>query len=108
MDMVVLTVGGVFRVINWALGVFGMIGIVLAIYRVVSNVVSAMRGRGHLDYVGELKFVGIGILLLVAAITGLWYQILIFLWNAIIPSINKTLETSPMGLIISEQYSLFS
>lgn len=98
------TVSPVLHLLNWAAAIFGLFLIgwgIWKILRIVYQAFSGDRDTGSKELLAQLKPVGLGILIILFAITGLWYKVLVFLWTMIVPQVDKGLdEVKQTGSII--------
>ena len=89
------TVAPILRLINWAAGIFGLILVVIGIWKTLKIVWQVFTGRGDYEVknvLDMLKPVLFGIILVLFAITGLWYKFLVFLWTMIVPQAEEGLN----------------
>jgi len=96
MDASLTTVSPVLHLINWAAAIFGLYIIARGIWktlRIVHNSYTGSYESTSVKDIGEkLKPVGLGILIVLFAVTGLWYKVLVFAWTMIVPQVNDGLD----------------
>ncbi|MEW9124338.1 MAG: hypothetical protein AB2421_16625 [Thermotaleaceae bacterium] len=74
-------VSPIFIVINWGLGVYGLWLFLKAAFSLLKIVASLFKG-GSLDgSMQQLKNLGVGVLILLVTITGMWYKFIMFVWS---------------------------
>lgn len=84
------TVDPILRLINWAAGIFGLVLIVMGTWKtlkIVWEAFTSKQGTNTQTILDQLKVVLFGVVLTLFAITGVWYKLLIFLWEMIVPQI---------------------
>lgn len=99
------TVSPVLHMINWGIGIFGLFLVAWGIWKTLKIIYKEFTGEHDSevkDIMGRLKPVGLGIIIVLFAVTGLWYKILVFLWMKITPEVEQGLKdvTQSSGLFL--------
>lgn len=82
-------IGPFLGVVNLAIGIAGLVLIVMGVGKALRGVWEYYRGSGqNVDYGPLLKRIGIGMGIAFFAMTGLWYRMLVFIWKLIVPNLE--------------------